>query len=245
MTILRLIFLTLIAAVLAAGPAQAQDGLSKRFKDLFGSSTETKTSLSEDEIATGLKDALRVATATVVDQLGRADGFYGDPDIRIPLPSGLQKANNLLSKVGLGGYGDELEQRINRAAERATPEAKALFLGAIKDMTLDDARKIYQGPDDAATRYFQDRMSPELAVKLKPIVDEAMQDVGAIEAYESLIGRYRDLPLVPDARTDISTYAVGKTMDGIFHYVAVEEAAIRANPAKRTTEILKRVFGRK
>jgi hypothetical protein len=137
---------------------------------------------------------------------------------------------------------DDLEVRLNRAAEVATPKARDLFLQAIADMTLEDAKAIYSGPDDAATRYFQGKMSPPLAEEMSPIVQASLAQVGAVKAYDDVMGRYQALPFVPDAKADLSTYVVEKGMDGIFFYLAQQEAAIRQDPAKRTTELLRKVF---
>lgn len=235
----------LIVLCAFAAPAQAQSSWKDKLKGYLGGSTATESAgLSESEIGDGLKEALRVSANTVVGKLGQTDGFNADPNIRIPLPGALGKAHKALSKVGMGKYGDDLQLKLNRAAEAATPKAKALFLGAIKDMTLDDVMQIYKGPDDAATTYFKNKMSPGLAAEMKPVVDESLADVGAVQSYQSFIGKYQNLPLVSEVNTDISSYVVDKAMDGIFYYMAQEEAAIRANPAKRTTELLKKVFGK-
>jgi len=110
-------------------------------------------------------------------------------------------------------------------------------------MTMDDVRQIYNGPDDAATRYFQEKMSGPLAEEMRPIVNDSLAEVGAVQLYNTALGEYKTLPFVPDVQTDLTGYVVEKGMDGIFHYVAIEEAAIRQNPAARTTELLQKVFG--
>ena len=138
---------------------------------------------------------------------------------------------------------DDLELRLNRAAEKATPKAKKLFHQAITEITLDDAKSIYKGPDDAATRYFKSKMSKPLAKAMHPIVDKSLSEVGAVRSYDKLIGKYRSIPFVPDVKTDLTNHVIKKGMKGIFHYLAREEAAIRRDPAKRTTELLKHVFG--
>ena len=143
----------------------------------------------------------------------------------------------------MSSYMDDLELRLNRAAEKATPKAKKLFYQAITEMTMDDARSIYKGPDDAATRYFQSKMSKPLAKAMYPIVDKSLSEVGAVRSYDKLIGKYRSIPFVPDVKTDLTNHVIKKGMKGIFHYLAREEAAIRRDPAKRTTVLLKRVFG--
>jgi hypothetical protein len=138
---------------------------------------------------------------------------------------------------------DDLELRLNRAAETATPRARKLFLNSIQEMTLKDVRRILEGPDDAATRYFQSKMSAPLAREMTPIVEDSLAEVGAIRAYDDAMARYESIPYVPDVKADLSRYVVDKAMDGIFYYLAREEAAIRRDPLKRTSEILQKVFG--
>jgi hypothetical protein len=157
----------------------------------------------------------------------------------------LNNVKFLLGKVGMSSMLDDLELKLNRAAEVATPKAKELFAQAISEMTFEDVMNIYNGPDDAATRYFQEKMTPPLAREMQPVVDQSLAEVGAVQAYENVMGEYRAIPFVPDVKADLRTYVVEKGMDGIFHYIALEEAAIRQNPAKRTTELLQRVFGAK
>ena len=175
--------------------------------------------------------------------MGTADGYNLDPDIHIPLPGVLKDVQKVLKTIGMSSLTDDLELRLNRAAEAAAPEAKELFWQAIREMTLDDVRQIYDGPDDAATRYFQDKMTPPLAKRMQPVVDRSLADVGAIQSYDNMMGQYKSVPFVPDVKADLTSYVVEKAMDGLFYYVAKEEAAIRNNPAARTTELLQKVFG--
>lgn len=207
--------------------------------------TTAQKALTSDEIGAGLKEALLVGSRNVVSQLGTTDGFNLDPAIHIPLPEKLESVKSLLGKVGMSSMLDDLELKLNRAAEVATPKAKELFSQAISEMTFEDVMKIYNGPDDSATRYFQEKMTPSLAKEMQPVVDQSLAEVGAVQAYDNVMGQYRAIPFVPDVKADLSTYVVEKGMDGIFHYIAVEEAAIRQNPVKRTTELLQRVFGAK
>jgi len=137
---------------------------------------------------------------------------------------------------------DDLELRLNRATESATPRAKELFRQAIADMTLEDAMAIYKGPQDAATSYFEDRMRNPLAESLRPVIEESLSQAGAVQSFDAVMGKYRSLPFVREVKTDLTGYAVDKALAGIFLYLAKEEAAIRQNPAKRTTELLQRVF---
>lgn len=200
-------------------------------------------SLSAAEIGQAFQEALRIGSGRVVSQLGRADGFNNDPAVHIPLPEGFATAKRMLARIGMSGLADDLELKLNRAAEAATPKAKDLFLQAIKKMTFDDAMQIYKGPEDAATRYFQKEMSPELAAAMRPIVEQSLSQVGAIQAYDKLMGQYRSIPLAPDIKGNLTEHAVEKGMAGIFHYLAKEEAAIRQDPARQTTNLLRRVFG--
>lgn len=199
--------------------------------------------LTDSEIGAGLKEALKVGTGRVVGQLGVIDGYYADPAIRIPLPGELDRVHDVLSKIGLGGMTADLELKLNRAAERAAPEAKAVFWQAITEMTITDVREIWQGPDDAATQYFRGKMTVPLTDRFMPIVLDSMSDVGAVRAYDRMMARYEAIPFVPDIKADLTHYTVRKSLDGLFHYVAKEEAAIRRDPAKRTTQLLQRVFG--
>ncbi|MGD9083054.1 MAG: DUF4197 domain-containing protein [Desulfobacterales bacterium] len=238
--------ITVIGLSCSSGVVIAGNSWFDKAKDLVGGiekSDNGEIALSVDDIAAGLKDALRVGSETVVAQLGKPDGFNDDPAIHIPLPENFKTVRNALNKIGMSSMLDDLELRLNRAAEVATPKAKTLFLQSIKEMTLDDVMGIYKGPDDAATKYFQNKMSPPLAKAMHPVVEDSLLQVGAVQAYDNVIGKYRSLPFVPDVKADLTNYVIDKSMKGIFHYLALEEAAIRQNPVKRTTDLLERVFG--
>lgn len=237
----------LMTAVLSAAPVQSQSFLDRGrdlLKGLSGASSSGVTDLTTDEIAGGLRDALRVGSERVVATLGSADGFNKASDVHIPLPDTLKSVQSMLARVGLSGLADDLELRLNRAAEAAVPRAKKLFWNAIEQMTIDDAKKILNGPKDSATRYFQGKMSAQLAGDMKPIVDAQLSKVGAIAAYDNMMGQYRNIPFMPDAKANLTEYVLEKAIDGIFLYLAREEAAIRENPARRTTELLRKVFSR-
>ncbi len=240
----RVVPIIIAALVLTSGPAAAQ-GLLQRGQELLNKALEVapEGALSEAEIDGGLREALRVGTETVVNGLGSVDGFNTDPEVHIPLPGTLQTVQTALSRIGLSGLADDLELRMNRAAEQAVPEAKELFFTAINDMTLEDVTGILNGPQDAATRFFQEKMTPPLTDRFTPIVNAELVDAGATKAYDDMIGQYRAIPFVPSVEADLAPYVVEKALDGLFLYLAREEAAIRSDPAKRTTEILKKVFG--
>ena len=217
------------------------DWLSK-LKDSLGKQ-DTDQSLSTEEVGGGLKEALRVGTDTVVANLGQEGGFNLDPQIHIPLPKQIDQARKIMSRLGMDSMLVDLEDKLNEAAEVATPKAKQLFMDAINDMTLDDVMAIYKGPEDAATQYFRSKMSAPLALEMKPVVDTSLEGVGALELYDNVMQQYEKVPFAPEVDLDMSDYVVEKGMDGIFYYLAKEEAAIRTNPAKRTTDLLKSVFG--
>lgn len=208
------------------------------------SSSTGAGALAVGDIASGLKEALRVGAERVVGTLGRTDGFNKAPDVHIPLPGSLQKVQSALGKMGMGALGDDLELRLNRAAEAAVPKAQKLFTDAITQLSVDDAKGILNGPKDAATQYFRSKMSAPLAGEIKPIIDSQLSAVGAINAYDRMIGQYKSIPFMPNATANLSDYVVGRAIDGVFAYLAKEEAAIRENPAKRTTDLLKKVFAR-
>jgi len=201
------------------------------------------SALSTAQITAGLKEALNVGTGIVSAQLGKSGGFNLDPKIRIPLPDSLQKVDTALKTVGMNSLTLDLQNRMNAAAESAMPRAKELFFGAITQMTIADARAILSGQPDAATQYLRRTMGAELVGDMKPIITNALTQAGAVQAYDRVMGQYAKLPFMPDVKANLTDHAANKAVDGIFYYVAEEEAAIRANPAKRTTELLRLVFG--
>jgi len=214
-----------------------------RLKNALGTQDNGTISLTTDDIGKGLKEALRVGTENVVASLGKTDGFNKDPLIHIPLPRDLARVKEMLRRVGMDDMLNDLELRLNRAAEVATPKAKRLFIDTIQTMTLDDVMGIYNGPEDAATQYFRLKMSAPLAREMEPVVSAGLAEVGAVKTYNAVIDQYNAIPLAPEVEADLDQYVVDRCIDGIFYYLALEEAAIRQDPAKRTTELLKSVFG--
>jgi len=223
-------------------PVSAEDAWWQNAGKLLGGPSSARSILPDAEVSAGLKQALEVATDRVVVQLGQPGGFSSNPQIRIPLPSSLDAVRGPLSAVGMAGTLDDLEDRLNVAAEAATPRAKDLFLAAISELTLKDAQQILSGPDDAATRYFQKKMSKPLADEMSPIVMQTLAESGAVQSYDVVMARYQSLPFVPDVKANLVEYVVQKGSDGIFLYIGRQEAAIRNDPAKRTTDLLRTVF---
>jgi hypothetical protein len=246
----------LLTALLAAlpGGAAAQGSLLNEGRGLLntapgggnnGGGSGPGAGLSQGEIGSGLKDALKVASQRVVGRVGKPDGYNGDPAIRIPLPDPLQKIEGPLKSVGAGAMLADLQTRMNRAAEQAAPKALDIFTGAVTKMSITDARSILDGPKDAATQYFKRTTTASLTTSFRPIVDTSLSSVGAVSTFKSVQGRAATIPFAgQDVQSfNLTDFTVGKALDGLFHYMAVEEAAIRTNPAARTTDLLKKVFG--
>jgi uncharacterized protein DUF4197 len=231
--------------------ARAQGSLLDQGKSLLGgksgggSNTKAGANLSDGDIGSGLKDALKVASQHVVAQVGKTDGYNADPAIRIPLPGPLQQIEGPLKSIGGSGMLDDLQVKMNRAAEQAAPKALDIFTGAISKMSISDARGILTGPQDAATQYFRKTTTGDLTKSFTPIVDHSLSNVGAVSAFKSVQSKASSLPFGGGnvAGFNLTDFTVGKSLDGLFHYLAVQEQAIRTNPAARTTDLLKKVFG--
>ncbi|MBL8169823.1 MAG: DUF4197 domain-containing protein [Acidobacteria bacterium] len=202
-------------------------------------------SLSDSKIVAGLKEALQIGAGNAVNLTGRLDGFFKNAAIKILLPKQLETVGKGLRAVGQGKMVDEFVLSMNRAAEKAAPQARKFFVDAIKEMTFDDARKILTGGDTAATEYFKEKTADKIATAFRPIIETAMNDVGATRQYKELTGRVRNLPFVRTESLDIDDYVVNKSLDGLFYMVGEEEKKIRKNPAARVTSILREVFGRR
>lgn len=203
-----------------------------------------KKSLTEKDIAAGLKEALSVGAKRVVSRVGKKNGYLNDKVIHIALPARLQKVHNTLNKVGLGKYTKELEVKMNRAAEIAAPKAKKIFFSAIKNMRWQDVQRIYKGKNDAATQYFKKKMTPSLKQMMRPVITQTLAEAGVVQAYKHAVKQYHSIPFVPRVKEDVAGYVMNKAIYGMFYYLAKEEAAIRKDPAKRTTELLRRVFSK-
>ncbi len=249
---LALSFAATVAIVSIPIGAQAQLDLLKRGKDALqsiqgsgegGGLSSTSGVLTDQEIGSGLREALTVGVRTVVSQVGATDGYNADPRIHVPLPKSLETVQKMLGRIGMSDLVDDLELRLNRAAEQAAPEAREVFGQAIQEMTFDDVQMIYKGPDDAATRFLERTMSDPLVQRMRPIVDASLSEVGAVRAYDNALGQYKAIPFVPDAKADLTQHVLERALKGLFLYLAEEEAAIRQNPVKRTTDLLQKVFG--
>ena len=200
-------------------------------------------SISNQDAASGLREALVKGTQYAVDSLGRQDGFFGNGKVKIPLPGSLQKVEKLLHQLGLGKQADELVLTMNRAAEAAVPEAKALLVDAVRKMSVQDAKGILTGGQDSATQFFKRSTSDQLRAKFLPIVKKATARVNLAQKYDEYAGKGAKLGLVKKEDANLDNYVTQKAMDGLFVMVAEQEAKIRQNPAEAASVILKKVFG--
>jgi len=237
-----LIAISILLSAAWAAPAASQSifkDAGKMMKSLGGGGSGA----TDAEIAGGLKDALRVGTETVTGDLGAKDGFFGDAVAHIPLPGWMKTAQKVMRFTGQSGLLDEIELRMNRAAEGSMDSAKRLFGDAIQQMTFEDAREIVTGPDDSATRYFQSKMSSPLADEMRPIVRQDLEATDAFSYYDKAAAGSAGASFAPNGKDLLIDHAVDGALKGLFHYIAEEEKAIRNNPAKQVTPLLKKVFG--
>jgi len=200
--------------------------------------------LSETRIIDGLKEALRIGSGNAVNRVSQIDGFYKNAQIRIPLPGSVRKVEKILRAAGYGTQVDAFQLSMNRAAERAAPEARSLFWDAIKEMTFSDARKILHGRDNEATLYFKDKTLDPLGRILEPIIHTSMSQVGVTRKYQELEEKVRKIPFADALLAfDLDKYVTDQALGGLFHMLAEEERKIRQNPSARVTDLLKEVFG--
>jgi hypothetical protein len=200
-------------------------------------------SLSQDEVARGLKEALNQGVNKGVEQLNKKDGYLKDPQIKIPMPDEAKKVEDKLRTLGQGDKVDEAIESMNRAAEDAAEGAKDIFVAAIKGMTLTDAMSILKGENDAATKYLNKATNIELTKKFEPIIKASLDKVGATKHWKTVFGSYNKLPFVSKINPDLEKYVTEKALKGLFIQVAKEELKIRQDPTARATDLLKKVFG--
>ncbi|MGA7105416.1 MAG: DUF4197 domain-containing protein [Candidatus Deferrimicrobiaceae bacterium] len=238
----RAAFLTVFCFALIAFSSHA--GFFDDIKKGIGS-VGTKTVPDESQVAGGLKEALTVGTGNAVSLVSVTDGYFANQAIKILMPSKIQKVADVLGKVGYQKQVDEFVLSMNRAAEKAAPQAKSIFVGAIQEMTFEDAKTILNGGDTAATEFFKGKTSGKLSEAFKPIISSSMDEVGATRSYKEMMGKYTDLPFMKAESLNLDQYVTNKSLDGLFFMVGQEEKKIRTNPAARVTDLLKTVFGGK
>jgi hypothetical protein len=250
------LILTGLLTITLLTSANCRAGMFDDLKSMISSTSGSNSSisaLSDNQVVDGLKEALGDGVSHAVASLGHSDGFLTNLDVKIPLPGKLQNAEKVVRMAGQGQLVDDFEASMNHAAEQAVPVAANVFGDAIKQMSIDDAKNILSGPDDAATQYFRRTTQTNLFTAFYPIVQKATDQVGVTEKYKAMMGKFNSANSLGGmfggsahsllSTTDLDTYVTGKALDGLFKMVAAEEKDIRANPAARTTDLLKTVFG--
>jgi hypothetical protein len=241
--------LLLLSPLLTINTASADwdtmlNDLKQAGKTLLPGEQNSATTLDSSTMVSGLKEALSVGSKRAIETVSQTDGYLGNPQIRIPLPPQVEKVGSLMRQVGMSDLADEFQTSMNRAAEEAAPEATSIMVDAIKNMTIEDARNILNGPDNAATQYFREQTSGRLTELFKPSIENSLDQVGSTRYYNQLSDRVASVPVVGEQlNVDLPDYVTQKALDGLFTMLALEEKKIRENPAARTTELLKTVFG--
>jgi len=219
------------------------DNLKKTVGEKIESTTSSSAGLSQEEVGSGLKEALTRGVEKGVDQLSKPDGFFKDLSIKILLPEEASKVESKLRSIGQGKQVDETIESLNRAAEDATSAAKEIFVEAIKGMSINDAMSILRGEDNAATKFLDKSTRANLTSKFEPIVQASLDKVGATKNWNTIFTNYNKLPFVQKVNPDLVEYVTGKAIDGLFIQISKEELKIRQDPAARVSDLLKKVFG--
>ncbi len=235
-----LILLMVMCCSLTYG--QFGDLLNKAKKNLK-SLTEDKN-LSQDEIIKGLKEALSIGVKKGVQLCGVQNGFYGNHKIKIPFPPEAKKVERKVRSLGMDKQVDEFIVTLNRGAEKAVNKATSIFINAIKNMNIQDAKKILEGRDNAATIFLKKTTSNHLKKEFKPIIDKVLKQVEVTKYWTPIMTTYNSIPFVSKVEVDLVKYANERAIEGLFVLIAEQEKKIRRNPAERITEILKKVFGK-
>jgi len=230
---------------LASSPTDSRAGfLDDLTKDL-GVSAGQSSGLDNKTIVSGLKEALTTGTTNAVNTVSSQDGYYGNQMIKILIPEKIRGVVDLVGKAGFQGQVDEFILTMNRAAEKAAPQATEHFVAALKAMTFEDASKILQGNNTAATEYFKQKTSDKIFSSFKPVVTSSMKETGVNSAYSQLTERVATIPFAGSiASFDLDQYVTTKAVDGLFLMIGEEENKIRTNPAARGTELLRKVFSK-
>lgn len=202
----------------------------------------TEQPLTSAEVGEGLKEALIKGISSGSDLASQTDGYFKNPEIKIPFPPDVKKVEDKLRQIGLGGEVDKFVVTLNRGAEDAAKEAKPIFIAAIKQMTIDDAWAILKGQPDAATLYLKKTTTTQLQAQFKPVIQASLGKVNATKYYSDLVNTYNKIPFIEKVNPDLNSYATDLAIQGLFVTIASEEKNIRTNPVARTTDLLKKVF---
>ena len=228
-----------LCSCIPAGPGMRTGRHSTSGTQTSGSGSQ----LSNSEIRSGLKEALAVGTVNAVLNVSKKDGYFGRQAIKLLLPPSIQQFEQPLRQFGFGSQIDAFILSMNRAAEKAAPAAKDLFIDAIRQMTFADAKEILFGADDAATQYFKDKTHDKLFSAFKPTISSSMSDVGVTRKFQQLTPKLQILTMGQLQVPDLDSYVTDLAIEGLFYMVAQEEKKIRENPVARVSSILQKVFG--
>jgi RNA binding exosome subunit len=229
-----------LLAFLSSLPAAQVDDVLKGAKITANQGSSDKTN-----VASGLKEALTIGTGNAVTSVSKVDGYFGNKMIKILMPEKIQTVAKALGKLGYQKQVDDFVLSMNRAAEKAAPKAKEIFIDAIKQMTIEDAKKILNGGNTAATDYFKSKTSKKIFESFQPIISSSMNEVGVTRSYNEMMGKYTSsVPFAKKETLDLNAYVTNKASDGLFYMVGQEEKKIRTDPSARVTDLLKNVFGK-
>ena len=237
-----------VAAAALSSPAHAVDW-NELLRGVLGqpsgqsAAARSVDALSDTEVNAGLKEALTRGADAAVAQLGRPDGFFGNPELRIPLPPALQKAEKAMRLLGMGAQADELVLSMNRAAEAAVPAARALLVDAVKQMTLEDAKGILTGGQTSATDFFRAKTEARLAERFQPVVKSTTDRIGLAQRYNRYAGMAVQFNLLDPTQATVEDYVTRQALDRLYTLIGAKEAALRANPLQAGSDLLKKVFG--
>lgn len=242
-----------VALIAVVAGSSVQPGHAGVFDNLFNAangalptygreaSRANRQDLSTAEITAAIREALNIGADNVSERFSL--GGYNDTTVRVELPRAWRKAQKIAARIGYSAEFDELENKLNIAAASAAPATRTLIKQFVSGIKLDDPRALLNSHDIAATHFLRQRVNDRLASRLKPIINQLLIEAGAVESSSKIEKRIRHLPMVKNLQTDLADHVVAESLDGFFHYMAREEQSIRINPASRTTDLLKKVFG--
>lgn len=240
---MRMISILCIAMLSLQLHAQNPKNIINRATNAVNNATGGNSNLSNDQIVKGLKEALTIGSNNASSNASRTDGFFKNTAIKIPFPPEAKVVESKANQLGMSSQVNDFVRTLNRAAEEASKEAAPIFVGAITSMSLNDGVSILRGNDDAATQYLNQRTSPDLKVKFRPVIKKAINKVELTKYWNPIITRYNKLPMVKRMNPNLEDYVLDRTLTGLFTLIAQEEFKIRKDPGARVTDLLRNVFG--
>ncbi len=234
--IIAVLFLSLLGTTFASA------SLLDKVQEYRQKNRSASGELDTNTIIAGLKEALSVGAKNGVARVSITDGYFGNQLIRIPVPNNVQRIERVMRKAGLGKEVDKFILSMNRAAEKAAPQALAFFIDAIKQMSIPDAVMILRGKDTEATEFLRSKTYEKIYGTFKPAVSSSMNDVGVTRSFKEMMDKAGKIPMLKRETVDLDHFVTSKALDGLFVMVGQEEKKIRKDPAARVTELLRTVF---